>query len=307
MKSVEASVSGIARNLRTMARRRQVGVIEAAKRIMFLDGSVDAALNLLCEEYEREPNNQVLEALGDLYVVAGETVVAQAIFRSLHYENAQIHVTNLIHARIPATKALIDDTKKLLYIPIPKCGSSTVKNYFTSAMFGRTYGEAVHFQHGHLYRTITPDDIQTKYRDYFRFSVVRDPVSRFVSYYLTNVMGGSLRREAHQQDQFLGHPTRPGPRQFAFGFHQYRQLFKDFRHHTDLINCYLDPFRQQLGKVYQISELSELREKLSDIYGKHIDDERSMVSAENARFKSECDEAIRMHASWYESDLKNIT
>ncbi|MCB2136828.1 MAG: sulfotransferase family 2 domain-containing protein, partial [Rhodobacteraceae bacterium] len=292
MTDTSGSLSAIGRNLRSLARQAHGQPVEAAKRIMFLDQSIDGALDLLLEQYERAPSRYLLEVIGDFYAISGNLVAAQSVFKSLYYEKADLHVTNLIYAGLPATRALVDDKKKLLYIPIPKCGSSSVKNYFTAAIHGKTYGETVHFQHADLYRTVSADEIETRYGDYFRFALVRDPIKRLVSYYIRNVVGGSLRREAQHQAEFLKMPTRPGPRQFAFGFHQYRQMFKDFRHHTDPICGYLDPFQGKLDRIYTMAEIGELREKLSEIYECNLEDDRSMVSKDDPKLKADCTEAL---------------
>ena len=302
MKFVNEKISSIGRNLRTQARQGQIEYIAAAKHIKFIEQSVDHGLEFLLEEYERNPSNQLLEVIGDFYVNDGAQVAAQSVFKSMFYEQTNIHVTNMIYAGLPATRALVDDNKKLLFIPIPKCGSSSVKNYFTSALFDKTYGETVHFKHPELYRTITPEEIKTTYKSYFKFSVVRDPMSRLVSYYMRNIFNGSLTREAHQQTEFMGTPTRPGPFQFAMFFHQYRQFFKDFRHHTDPICGYLDPFRAHLDKIYQMSELPELRTRMSDIYGRDITDDRSMVSKDDKDRKARCEQMVKRHKDWYQKD-----
>lgn len=302
MKSVTQKISSIGRNIRTMARQGQMERIEAAKRIKFYEQSVALGLDYLEEEYEREPSVQLLESLGDFYVNDGAQIAAKAVFKAMFYEQQNIHVTNMIYAALPATRALIDHDKKLLYIPIPKCGSTTVKNYFTSGLFNKTYDETVHFKHPEIYQTITPDMMRTTYKDYYKFSVVRDPMSRLVSYYMRNVFNGSLTREAFQQTEFMGAPTRPGPLQFAQHFHQYRQFFKDFRHHTDPICGYLDPFRSQLDKIYQMSELPDLRKQMSDIYGREITDDRSMVSKEDKERKALCEQAVKRLQSWYQKD-----
>lgn len=302
MKFAHQNISGIGRNLRTLARQGQINALEAAKRIKFSEQSVDLGLEFLTEAYTRQPDNRLLEAIGDFYVNDASEIAAKAIFKSLHHDGAQIHVTNLIYAGLPATRALVEPKKKLLFIPIPKCGSSSVKNYFTEALFGKTYGETVHFQHPELYRTITPEDLKTTYADYYSFSVVRDPVSRLVSYYMRNVFNRSLRREAHQEESFMDIPTQPGPFQFVLFFHQYRQLFKDFRHHTDPIDGFLGPFHKSLSRIYQMSELPELQARLSEAYGREISDDRSMVSRDDKARKERCQQLFEKLRPWYQDD-----
>jgi len=298
-------LSELGHNVRTLARRGEIGIPEAVQRIKFLDQSIDAALDLALEEYERNPYAQLREVIGDLYVNAGQHVVAESIFKGMHADGENIHVTNLIYAGIPATKALIDPNRKILFIPIPKCGSSTVKNYFTQAIYGRNYRETVHFHHPELYHNITPDQMHTDYSDYFRFAITRDPIDRLVSYYARNVTAPSLRREALSQLEFMGYPTKPGPRQFATMFHQFRQYFKDFRHHTDPICGYLDPFDGTLDKIYTMADLPQIRERLGEIYGCVLDDDRSMVSKGDAQDKDICRKAAsQLLTSWYARDYE---
>ncbi len=295
-------LSAINHNLAQLARRDELSIDKAARQMKFAGQSVEASLAFLLEEYERNPYPLLLQNIGDLYVTAGQRVAAESIFRRLYHEAAPLHVSNLIYAGIPATRALVDDKARQLFIPIPKCGSSTVKNYFTAAIHDQSYGELVHFKHPELYRIITPEEMRTTYRKYFRFAVVRDPLSRLVSYYITNIRGKSLVREAMSQSDFQGFPTLPGPHKFAVWFHQYRQFFKDFRHHTDPIGGYLDPFRKDLDRIYTMSELPKIRKHLSKVYRKPIDDFRTMVSKPDTETRDACAQSVRMLKDWYERD-----
>ncbi len=299
-----ASLSELGRSIRTMARRNEVSVGDAVRRIKFQDHSITGALELALEVYEREPNALLLETIGDLYVCSGQRVAAENIFKAMHAEGERIHVTNLIYAGIAATRVLVDDDKKILFIAIPKCGSSTVKNYFTKAIYGHGYKETVHFQHPELYRIVTAEEMRTIYKDYFRFSVIRDPLERLVSYFSGNVTRGSLRNEAMARLDFMGLLTKPGPRQFAMSFHQYRQYFKDFRHHTDPIHGYLDPFKGALDKIYGMNDLPKIRERLSDVYGCALEDDRSMVSKPEEKDKKVCSEAVKILKDWYGRDYR---
>ncbi len=301
----QKTLTEVGRNFRALARQGDMDAFQAVRRIFYIDGALDAAIDLATEEYERNRDARLLQALGDLYVARGDRVVAECIFAALHHDQVPIHVTNMIYAGLPMTQALVDDDRKVLFIPLPKCGSSSVKNYFTKAIYDRTYGETVHFQHPELYRTIHPGEMTTTYAEYYKFSVVRDPLSRLVSYYMLNVRQGSLRREAFGADEVRGLPTRPTPGQFANHFHQYRQYFKDFRHHTDPMVGYLGPFQGALDRVYRLIELDEVREFLADRYGCALTDERAMVSKEDADIKNRTISAVgqlrRVYAPDYEA------
>lgn len=298
------ALSVIGKGIRARARRNRLSYLEATGRILFHEQSTFHAIEVAMERYEANENPALLAMIGDLHVVAGERVIAQNIFKSLFYQGHKLHVTNLIYAGLSATTALVDDKKKMLFIPIPKCGSSTVKNYFTTALFGEYFGERVHFQHQELYRIITKEEMSTTYRNYYKFSVSRDPISRLVSYFMTNISGGSLAREAYGGKTFFDLPTRPGPAQLRQGFHSYVQLFKDFRHHTDPMCGFLDPFRKDLDKIYTMSELGELRNRMAKTYKCDLSDERAMVSKTDQELKERSAEIFAPLKSHYEQDYK---
>ncbi len=285
-----------------MARGGQISFSEACKKIKFTDENIDYSIELALEEYSRTQNSQLLELVGNLYVNAGHTVIAENIFKAMYYEQKKIHVANMIYAGVNASWALVDDTKKILFIPIPKCGSSTIKNYFTEAIYGKKYGNTVHFQHSSLYRSISHEEFSTRYKKYYKFAVVRDPIKRLVSYFSKNVSNGSLRREAFLQPSFISVPTMPGPRQFASNFHLYRQYFIDFRHHTDPIHGYLQPAKGHLDKVFQMSDLPEVHEIIETTYGMKISNEPSMVSNTDKTVAEICEKSCKIHLDWYQKD-----
>ncbi len=297
-------LSNIGRDIRSRARSGRMHYGKACRTLLFREESTYHALELALENYEISTSNNMLMLMADLYVVDGQRTVAENIFKSLHYQGVKLHVTNLIYAGIDATVALVDDKQKLLFIPIPKCGSSTVKNYFTTAIHGDYLGERVHFAYPELYRVVSTADLATKYADYYKFSVVRDPIKRVVSYFTHNVDDGSLAQEAFGVNNAFGCPTRPGPFQVRQNFERYIQIFKDFRHHTDPIGGYLNPFKGQMDKIYQMSELDELRLMLSDKYNCKLTDERAMVSKSDRDLVKKCNKVFSSLREFYEDDYK---
>lgn len=300
------SISQVSKGTRALARRREIDYFEAVRRILYQENSTHHAIDLATEAYQSSRRRDLLTLLGDLYVIAGEALVAESIFRSAHSQGITQHITNLIYAGIPATVALVDESKKMLFVPIPKCASSTVKNYFSVALFGEYFGEMVHFQHPELYRIVTAEDLATTFRDYHRFAVVRDPISRLTSYFIHNIKSGSLAKEAFGRQEFMEYATRPGPRQVRKSFHAYRQLFKDFRHHTDPACGFLDPIRSELDTIYQMSDLEELRHRIERTYGCELEDKRAMVSQPDADLKAELTEVFKALEPFYTKDYDSL-
>ena len=302
LEGLKRDLSAFSRALRADYRSGHIQIGEAANKTKFFDSDINNALELLFEAQETKPEQRTLELIGEYYVNLGQPVVARSIFRDCYESYGRLHVTNLNYARIQATTALVDHDKKLLYIPLPKCGSSTIKNYFTFARFGKMYGEFVHFKHGEMYQIITATDLATKFRDYKKFTVVRDPISRIVSYFTSNVVNRALRREAHGCETFMGLSTTPGPRVVARHFHHYRQMFVDFRHHTDAMSGYLRDMLPHLDSVFKMSDLPQIRQLLSESYSVEIPDEKAMVTRNGSNLTDLCKEEFQKYTDFYSED-----
>lgn len=273
-------MSAAGKRIRTLYRKQSVGAVEAANTIKFSDEDLLNAMSILEEEYERAPSARIKEVIGEYYLNLGNTIVAESIFRDAFAEANSVHISNMLFANVGATIALVDDDKKILYVPIPKCGSSTIKNLFTFARFGKNYGEVVHYRHREMYRVVPFAEFATTYRDYYKFTVVRDPIERVLSYYAMNVRSHSLRREARGREMFMGLTTDPLPLQLLRGFQGYRQMFLDFRHHTDAIAGYVRGAIGQIN-VLHMKDISSVRSRIEDLYRVKIEDQRSMVTNVN--------------------------
>jgi hypothetical protein len=51
-----------------------------------------------------------------------------------------------------------------------------------------------------------------------------------------------------------------------------------------------------------MSDMGELREKISEVYGRSLEDDRAMVSKDDPVLKSECAEASKSLVQWYQRD-----
>ncbi len=182
-----------------------------------------------------------------------------------------------IAARVGATISIVDEEKKILYTPFAKCGSSTVKNYFVFAMFGHSSRRA-HRRIGEAYRLVYFNELDTKYADYYKFAIVRDPVDRYVSYFNKNIADGSLRRESRHLDMTNGLTTAPSLSETVEQIHRYRQIFLDFRVHTDPMTLWAGSNPQSYSRMYTMGELGEIRSYLNNAYETEIPDKRLTVS-----------------------------
>ncbi|MGB0661110.1 MAG: sulfotransferase family 2 domain-containing protein [Mangrovicoccus sp.] len=248
------------------------------RELLYRQQDIDGALALAQKCFQERPRRRIHEEIGNLYRQKGDDFLARSIYQACLLCYGQLHSTNLIHANIAVARAFVDDGRKLLYIPIPKNGSTTIKNFFSKALLGQTFGEGVHLQMSERYRFVTPVDLQEQYKDYFKFAVIRDPLDRVQSYYSRNVRLGALARHARDVENFLGLSTAPSEAVFVTKLADYRRRFIDAKHHTDPQHRYLDHFSvEECGlKLFNMAGIATIRAHLAEAYGQEIEDERFM-------------------------------
>lgn len=249
------------------------------KRMSHQQGAPESAAEVLQYYSSQYKENSTLWShLSDYFIMSGEMAEAKSAAETSIDSTKRPHVKDIITAGKKASLALVDDEKKILYVNMPKCGSSTIKNYFTKAKFNESYGEFVHFHHLDMYRYVEHSEFKSKYADYFKFTVLRDPIKRVYSYYTKNVLTKCLHRETNGLQFSHGHPTQPGARYAIYNFHDYRRLFVDFRHHTDPLVGYIGNDLSIFDAVYDIKECDSVREHLEELYGIKLNDDRAMVT-----------------------------
>lgn len=259
----------------------------AARKLLYHSGDFQAAQQLARKMYKKRPRSLEHEEIGNLHLQSGNDFQARSTFLACLLLYGRLHTTNLIHADVPVARAFVDDERKILYIPIPKCASSTIKNYLSYGLTQETHKEAVHRKMLEYYRFVTPGDLQTRYGDYFKFAVVRDPVDRVASYYSRNITTGAIRRSGYRVRKFRGIPTMPSAEEFVEHFDKYRQYFLGVRHHTDKQIKYIHDFLgEETGlQVFGMGGVPTIRGKLSEAFGQEIADERFMVTDEKKEEK----------------------
>ncbi|NTE87884.1 sulfotransferase family 2 domain-containing protein [Agrobacterium rubi] len=216
---------------------------------------------------------------GQMLYRRGLSEPARAIFRNYCSKANSPHVSDVLHAKHGAVVAVVDDVRKILYIPIPKCANTTVKNYIYYGLTGESCGLMVHEKLSILNRVVFVDELTNKYNDYFKFSVIRDWKQRIVSYLQGNIERGYLRKSSFGREFFCGISTSPSIDDVHFSFFKYRQYFLDFRHHTDPMSWYI-PNIEALDALFNMDSLDDVRAFLEWAYQVKIPTMHEMKSGD---------------------------
>lgn len=241
-------------------------------------GQIEMA-DAVLEKYIRQNTNDADAWMlyGQILYRQGHYQPSRAIFRKYSVEANSPHVSDVLHAHNGTFVAVVDDVRKFLYIPIPKCANTTIKNYIYYALTGENCGLAVHEKLGILNRVVRVDELDNKYSDYFKFSVIRDWRQRIVSYLHGNIERGYLKNSSFDLEYLCGLSTTPTVNEVFSSFFVYRQCFLDFRHHTDPMSWYV-PSPDRLDALFNIDAIHDVRAFFEWAYRKKIPEMHEMKS-----------------------------
>ena len=181
---------------------------------------------------------------------------------------------------------IVDHAHKIAYFSIPKVACSSLKSVMFELSTGEpwkrntAYGDRPPAAHIHQHFPSRPWNRidHDAIRGYWKFAVVRDPVSRVLSAYKNKVV-----------DQRILHTKPPGPNQKPERHAAYAEVDKDpdastfcrniarYRAASNVIDRHTKPFRFFLGPdlsffdaVYPIENIDQAIQDLSDRTGKSI-------------------------------------
>jgi hypothetical protein len=153
--------------------------------------------------------------------------------------------------------AIVIEKYQLLYISIPKCGSSTVKDYLHYIINSKVVGTKSHKFLNPYSKLISFDSLENEYKKFFKFAVVRDPKSRIRSYYSKNIReAGSLRKGLIATSSNLD--RNPSYNEILKNFKAYRSESTDFRHHTKSITSCIGDKPDRYDLVVDLSRIDDL-------------------------------------------------
>ncbi|WP_284948318.1 sulfotransferase family 2 domain-containing protein [Acidisoma cladoniae] len=250
---------------------------ESSKAIA--EENVDKALTLLRSYLEVQDHPDVWLKLARVYRLIGDEIVARSMMRNVILRLNRPHIMDIITAKIPYTKLLLLENLKLIYINIPKCGSSSLKDAILVASSKQRQLEASHFHVQEFEKVVAFQELDSTYKDYAKVAITRHPLDRLRSYYRKNIREAqSLVRDAQGKSVYYGLSSNPSFSEVLRNFHEYRKVFDDFRHHTDPMTGYLGLVRSRYSNLFDVSDTNGAIGLLRTLTGEDIPDIHNMRS-----------------------------
>ena len=171
---------------------------------------------------------------------------------------------------------IVCEKYRIAYFNIPKVASTTLKLAFYELEHGRPFDGpdpevAIH----HHFPTPTFDverDLD-RYADYWRISILRDPVARLLSAYgnrITHARDTYKGRLARTRAWALGLPMDPDPDTFFCRLGRYRLQSGSIRKHTRPMTDFLGRDTHRYDRIYRIEDMAELADDLRARTGRPV-------------------------------------
>lgn len=161
------------------------------------------------------------------------------------------------------------DQYRIAFFNIPKVATTSIKNVFYRIENGHPFDPANH-DGRHIHQVLgsgagVSEEAFEQYRDYWKFTVVRDPVKRILSCYANRI--------AHHNDlgrnfkvslklRLRGLPPRPSLERFIMDLERYRKYSRNIEHHSDSVATFIGADPARLDAVYPIERLADLADEL---------------------------------------------
>jgi len=263
--------------------RHSVFELADKAQAMFLAGDAEGALSA-CETALGEFNHVRLWRLkARLLVFFGREEEASQILNARLLEGAAPGFWEIAQARLPFSYALVDSVRELAYFPVRKCSSTSLHNAMRIIAGGEASGEKVH-EGLKIYSLLPHSELQSVYRNFFKFLIVRDPIERVRSFFHGNIAKRNhLVLDTEGKESFHGLSTKPSYDEFLDQFEAYRRTFITVRNHTDPLVGFAGMnagLYDWIGGVEQTQELLGLLEEKTGVELPAISEMRSGAKAE---------------------------
>jgi len=166
---------------------------------------------------------------------------------------------------------------KIAYFPVPKVASTSMKLAFYQLEHGAPFEEANEdIKQAGIHKAYFSSDgfyqiDRTRYKDYARIAIIRDPVMRVLSAFRHRVQReGELSDSRIDMDlaRALGVGPNPNRSEFLRNIEKYRVLSKAIRHHTDPFTKFLGHDLSYYTDVVKIGAIGGLAAQIEALTGR---------------------------------------
>lgn len=168
------------------------------------------------------------------------------------------------------------DTHRLAYMAVPKAACSSLKATLGALDPRVDVANASEFTQKQVHGIYPTQRFRmhrwTRVQDYFRFTVVRDPIKRLLGVYTNRVVDlGELNNCRKIKRGQVDLPANPDPDYFFQNLDAYRDVSSVIKHHTLPTVCFTGSDMQRYTKVYRTSDMDQLADDLSEKVGQAVD------------------------------------
>jgi hypothetical protein len=256
--------------LQSLRRRRapEAEPLIARCRTLALSGESERSAQTLKLATEIIPDNaSLLQTLGAVLQLNDDARARDAFRAACELDPLQPLWVKYA-AGVRAYSAITVGHPSLIYFAIPKCGSSSIKSLIKKVESGEDHIYAHDFYEQPNVRTHSYMPL-TKSSDTFCFTITRDPIDRFQSYYRKNVIEESVLSSVEEQDVALD--TKPPLEYFVSNLEAYIFAFHDCRSHLLPQAAYLSDIYDEIDEFYTLERIPELHQKICSMAGKKYD------------------------------------
>lgn len=189
--------------------------------------------------------------------------------------------------------AVAIEPHKIVYAALPKAACSSVKAALATLDPNVDISlDAVVADNSYIhtvYKTLKFRPIRwAQFGDgWYRFTVVRDPLKRLLSVYTDRVQGRQELKNSRRLKKQSVLSVDPDPDFFFQNLQAYMASVSVIHHHAVGARTYIgDDIKANYDRVYKVSELPELAEKLSDISGQTVTIPKANSSKVSLEFES---------------------
>lgn len=251
----------------------------------FRSQDYDQAKSLLAEALEKSSHPRFKRIQARLYLFEGNEVEAADVIRAVLPDVWQPGSWEVALAANGMCRARVLEAQKILYFPLRKCGSTSLMNMMKIIEGEGAQGEGIHAE-DHKKTPIKLNEMAVNFSGFFKYTVVRSPIDRLLSFYHGNIVAREHLMVEHDGAQTLyGLPTKPELDFFLENLRRYRQISISVRDHTEPLTSSIGTDPSVFDWVGGLDNMPDLVEQLTAHTGVELPLLRDMATPGEATRK----------------------